>query len=134
MQDVLLLLQLGSMLISAPFLVLVAVALLLKRPVASPRVTGALILLTLSFSMVSLRDWYLVQDEAYGFSYVGFVVRVSKLAFVSYALYVLVTEKDDVERRINQDERDVLQNETGVRQNLRDVAQDSREYRQRHET
>jgi glycerol-3-phosphate acyltransferase PlsY len=131
MQEVLTLLQLGSMLVSAPLLILVAVALLLRRPLASTRVTGALIVLTLAFSMVSLRDWYLVQDDRYAFSYIGLIVRVVKMIAVLYALYVLVTERDDTERRLNQDERDVLQNETGIRQNLRDVSQDAREVRQR---
>jgi uncharacterized membrane protein YhaH (DUF805 family) len=133
MQESLTLLQLGSMLVSAPLLILVAVALLLKRPLASTRVTGALIVLTLAFSMVSLRDWYLVQDDRYAFSYIGLIVRVVKMIAVLYALYVLVTERDDKERRFNQDERDVLQNETKIRQNLRDVAQDSREFRNNHE-
>lgn len=122
------------MLVSSPALVLIAIVLLLRRPMASARVTGALIVLALAFSVVSVRDWYLVRDEDYGFSYVGLAVRVGKLIAVGYALYVLVTEpEDDVARTVSQDERDVLQNETKDRQNLRDIAQDAREFRQRHE-
>jgi hypothetical protein len=127
MHHLLLLIQLGSMLISAPLLILVAVALLLKRPVASPRVTGALIVLTLAFSMVSLRDWYLIQDNNYAFSPVGLVVRVLKLIAVLYALYVLVTEREvDVERTIHQDERDTRQNRREDRQDRREERQDER--------
>jgi hypothetical protein len=131
MTEYLYLIQVLAMLASGPLLLLLAAYMVLQRPVVAPRYWFALVAVVMWFSIVSLRDWWVLNNNDVDFSPVGFVVRSGKFFVVLTAMIVAFRERTvepvNVEGRA---EREVRLKETHVRQNERDVEQDATEVRQ----